>query len=48
MRITKTGTTYKYEKFVVENRVYQPAFDLFPIPQTEIDKDQALQQNTGY
>lgn len=48
MRITKTGTTFKYEKFVVENRVYQPAFDLFPIPQAEREKDQALTQNEGY
>jgi hypothetical protein len=48
MRITKTGTTFNYEKFLVENRVYRPAFDLFPIPQSEIEKDPALIQNTGY
>lgn len=48
MRITKTGTTFKYEKFLLEKRVYKPAFDLFPIPQTERDKQPALSQNPDY
>jgi hypothetical protein len=48
MRITKSGTTFTYEKFLVENRVYKPAFDLFPVPQSEIEKDRQLSQNTGY
>jgi starch-binding outer membrane protein, SusD/RagB family len=48
MKITKSGTVYTYEKFLLENRVYRPAFDLFPIPQTEREKDKALTQNTGY
>jgi hypothetical protein len=49
MRVTKTGTsTYTYQKFLLENRVYRPAFDLFPIPQTEREKDKALTQNPGY
>lgn len=48
MRVTKSGTVYTYEKFLLENRVYRPAFDLFPIPQTEREKNQALTQNQGY
>jgi hypothetical protein len=48
MKVTKSGTVYTYEKFLLENRVYKPAFDLFPIPQTEREKDKALTQNLGY
>jgi hypothetical protein len=48
MKVTKSGTNYTYEKFLLENRVYRPAFDLFPIPQTEREKDKALTQNPGY
>jgi starch-binding outer membrane protein, SusD/RagB family len=48
MKVTKRGTVYTYEKFLLENRVYRPAFDLFPIPQTEREKDKALTQNSGY
>lgn len=32
----------------VETRVYRPAFDLFPIPQSEINKNPKLEQNPGY
>lgn len=48
MRITKSGNVFNYEKFLLENRVYRPAFDLFPIPQAEREKDKALTQNPGY
>lgn len=48
MKITKSGTTYNYEKFLVEDRVYKPAYDLFPIPQAEIQRNKALEQNPGY
>ncbi|WP_207512376.1 RagB/SusD family nutrient uptake outer membrane protein [Longitalea luteola] len=48
MRITKSGNLFNYEKFLLENRVYRPAFDLFPIPQNEREKNQALTQNAGY
>ncbi|WP_173002956.1 RagB/SusD family nutrient uptake outer membrane protein [Chitinophaga sp. SYP-B3965] len=49
MRITKpTSTTFKYEKFLVESRTYKPAFDLFPIPQSEMERNKALIQNPGY
>jgi hypothetical protein len=48
MRITKSGTMFTYERFLIENRVYKPAFDLFPVPQSEIEKNRQLSQNTGY
>lgn len=48
MKVTKSGANYTYEKFLLENRVYRPAFDLFPIPQSEREKDKALTQNPGY
>jgi starch-binding outer membrane protein, SusD/RagB family len=49
MRITKLANgTYTYEKFLVEDRTYKPAFDLFPIPQSEKERDKALTQNPGY
>lgn len=48
MRITKSGTAYKYEKVITEKRTYKPAFDLFPIPQNEMENNNALVQNPGY
>ncbi|HEY0272287.1 MAG TPA: RagB/SusD family nutrient uptake outer membrane protein, partial [Chitinophaga sp.] len=49
MRITKNPDgTYHYAPFLVEDRIYKPAFDLFPIPQTEMEKNKALVQNEGY
>lgn len=49
MRITKpTATTFKFEKFLVESRSYKPAFDLFPIPQGEMERNKALVQNPLY
>lgn len=49
MRVTRNSNgTYSYERFLVENRVYRPAFDLYPIPQSEMEKNSALVQNPGY
>jgi starch-binding outer membrane protein, SusD/RagB family len=49
MRATKnTNGTYTYAPFLVENRVYKPAYDLWPILQTELLKNKALVQNDGY
>ncbi|MBO9592504.1 MAG: RagB/SusD family nutrient uptake outer membrane protein [Niabella sp.] len=49
MRITKnTDGSFTHTPFLVESRIYKPAFDLFPIPQTEINKDKKLVQNPGY
>ncbi|HTI94472.1 MAG TPA: RagB/SusD family nutrient uptake outer membrane protein [Puia sp.] len=49
MRATKNANgTYTYAPFLVENRVYKPAYDLWPILQTELLKNKALVQNDGY
>jgi len=49
MKITKSGSTYAYQKFLVEDRMFDPAKNyLYPIPQSEINKDKALVQNPGY
>lgn len=32
----------------LKNKIYQPTFDYWPIPQTDIDRNPALVQNTGY
>lgn len=49
IRITKVGNTLNYERFIVEKRVFDPAKHyLFPIPQSEMDKNKALQQNPGW
>lgn len=49
MKITKSGAAYVYQKFLVEDRIFDPAKNyLYPIPQTEINKDKALVQNAGY
>src|SRR5690606_22168532 len=39
------GGTYTYTRFLVENRVYPNYFDLFPIMQTERNRNTALEQN---
>jgi hypothetical protein len=49
MRIEKnTDGTFTYNKFLVEDRIYKPAFDLFPIQQSEMERNKALVQNPGY
>ncbi len=49
MRITlQPDNSLVHEKFLLENRVYKPAFDLFPIPQSEMNRNTALVQNPGY
>ncbi len=49
MLVSKTsGGTYEYKRFLVENRIHSPAFDLFPIMQTELNRNKALVQNPGY
>lgn len=37
-----------YTKFLIRNQIYRPAFDLFPILQSVINKQPALEQNPGY
>ncbi|TDQ80168.1 RagB/SusD family nutrient uptake outer membrane protein [Sphingobacterium yanglingense] len=48
MRILKNGATYSYEPFLVENRIYRNTYNLFPIPQPEINKNENMHQNVGY
>lgn len=49
MRATNNGDgTYSYTRFLVENRVYPNHFDLFPIMQTELNRNTALEQNPNY
>lgn len=49
MRVTKNANnTFKFEKFLLENRTWKPAFDLYPIPQGEMERNKALVQNPGY
>ncbi len=49
MRITKTQDgTFSYQRILIDSRTYLPRYDLFPIPQTEINKNPNLTQNPGY
>ncbi len=49
MKITKTGTsTFTYERFVVENRVFSEKNYLYPISQSNLNRAPALGQNPGY
>lgn len=52
--IEKVGEDFEYkykingEPIVVENRVFHPKMYFYPIPQTEMDKNKALIQNSGW
>ncbi len=49
MRITKTGNSFKYEPFPVENRFFSDNMYRFPIPQFELNNaSKNLQQNSGW
>ena len=48
IRIIKTGTTFTFTPFVVENRVFAAKNYFYPISQTELNKAPALGQNLGY
>lgn len=49
MLITKTGaTTFNYQRFTVENRIFTAKNYLYPISRDELNKAPALQQNPGY
>lgn len=49
MKLVKTGAnSFTYQRFVVENRHYKKTYDLFPIPQFEINRNHKLVQNPGY
>jgi hypothetical protein len=49
MKITKTGTTFTYSRFSVENRIFNEKMYRFPIPQAELNRaPKNLKQNTGW
>ncbi len=48
MRIIKNGTLFTYTPFVVENRVFTSKNNFYPVPQSELSKAPALEQNPGY
>ncbi|WP_234735776.1 RagB/SusD family nutrient uptake outer membrane protein [Tellurirhabdus bombi] len=49
MRITKNGTALTYQRFQVENRIFNEKMYRFPIPQTELNKaPKNLRQNPGW
>lgn len=48
MKITKSGTTFNYERIIFENRVFLDKMIVLPIPQSEIDKNPAAKQIAGW
>ena len=49
MDITKnTDGTFNYSKKLVESRVYEDKMNLYPIPLSELYKNNKLKQNTGW
>jgi len=48
MRVVKNGNDFTYEPFLVESRIYKPAFNLFPVPQSEYNKNNKMDQNKDY
>ena len=48
MRITRSGSTYTYQVYEYENRVFRDYMHRYPIPYQEIYKSQYLEQNPGW
>lgn len=48
MRITKVGNNLIYERVQVKNRVFDDKRHLFPIPQSEVNKNKNPIQNPGW
>jgi hypothetical protein len=48
MKITKTGTTFTYEKVQIGTMVFSDRLYLMPIPYDETTKNAALEQNPGW
>lgn len=46
--LNQGGGNFSYTPFLIESRIYEDAFDLYPIPQSERNKNTALDQNNGY
>lgn len=48
MKIVSNGTSFAYQRFIVENRVFNEKNYRYPFPQSEMDKTTKLVQNPGY
>ena len=49
IRVIKAGNTYTYEKFIVEERIFEEKMYRYPIPMEEINKSNGvLVQNDGW
>ena len=49
MRIIKTGTSFTYERYPAETRIFTEKMYRFPIPQAELNRaPKNLKQNTGW
>jgi hypothetical protein len=46
--VNEGGGNFSYTPFLVESRIYEDAFDLYPIPQSERNRNTALDQNNDY
>ena len=47
-KYAKTGNAITYTRYAFENRSFPFKMYVFPIPQSEIDKNPALKQITGW
>lgn len=45
VKITKSGNNFTYSPYVLEQRVFSDKMYFYPIPQADINKNQALIQN---
>jgi len=49
LKILSAGdNSYTYDRKVAQNRVFRPEMYLYPIPQSEINRNSSLDQNTGW
>lgn len=48
LTITLENGSYSYEQKVAQTRVFRPEMYLYPIPRTEINRNNSLTQNTGW
>ena len=48
LKINKVGNGFTYTRYTFDTRKYPPRMYVFPIPQSEIDKNPALKQISGW
>lgn len=48
LKITNNDGTFTYERKVAQNRIFRSEMYLYPIPQSEINRNSSLVQNTGW